>query len=72
MSEMREYFVTRYCVIQGADYEPGTILVLDSGLASRIGSESEGLLVPVLAQPEPVRNVEAPAQDRMTRKAAKR
>ena len=70
---MNEYRVTRYCVIQGADYEPGTILTLDEQVAARISSESEGLLEPwPPAQPEPVRSVDAAPQDRMVRKASKR
>jgi hypothetical protein len=70
MSIMKRYLLTRYAVIWGADYEPGTVLELDEQVAARISSEHEGLLEPY--RPEPERAVAAPQQDRMVRKASKR
>jgi hypothetical protein len=71
MSNMKQYLLTRYAVVFGADYEPGTVLELDEQVAARLSSEHEGLLAPYLA-PEPPRAPDAPAQDRMVRKASKR
>jgi hypothetical protein len=67
---MQKFILTRYVILWGADYEPGTVLELDEQVAARLSSEHEGLLEPY--RPEPERAVAAPQQDRMVRKGSKR